>query len=76
MKKEFGKHLCFWGGGVDTQNVLPFGTEREVRDHVRKNIDIFSNHGGYIFNPVHNIQAATPTENILTAFDQAKTYRM
>ena len=68
LKKEFGKDLVFWGGGVDTQKTLPFGTPEEVYREVRERIEIFSNGGGYVFNSIHNILGNVPTENILAMF--------
>lgn len=68
LKREFGEKLCFWGGGCDTQSVLPFGTPDEVYQHTRRNIEIFSPGSGFVFSQVHNIQATVPTENILAMF--------
>jgi uroporphyrinogen decarboxylase len=68
LKREFGSQLCFWGGGCDTQTVLPFGTPDEVYAHTRQNIEIFSPGSGFVFCPVHNIQAGVPVENILAMF--------
>ncbi len=68
LKKEFGKDLVFWGGGVDTQKTLPFGTPDEIYREVRERIDIFSKGGGFVFNPIHNIQSNVPVENILAMF--------
>ncbi len=65
LKAEFGKDLVFWGGGVDTQKTLPFGTPEEVYREVRERIDIFSDGGGFVFNTIHNIQSNVSTENIL-----------
>jgi uroporphyrinogen decarboxylase len=65
LKREFGEKLCFWGGGCDTQTVLPFGTPEEVYRHTQRNIEIFSAGSGFVFSQVHNIQAGVPTENIL-----------
>jgi hypothetical protein len=65
LKKEFGRDIVFWGGGVDTQKTLPFGTPREVYKEVRERIEIFQAGGGFVFNAIHNIQANTPVENIL-----------
>ncbi len=65
LKKEFGKDIVFWGGGIDTQHTLPFGTEEEVYSEVRQNIDIFGDGGGYVFNSIHNVQSNVPTKNIL-----------
>ncbi len=68
LKKEFGKDIVFWGGGIDTQRTLPFGTPGEVYREVRKNIEIFSPGGGFVFNAVHNIQSNVPVENVLAMF--------
>lgn len=68
LKKEFGKHLVFWGGGTNTQQTLPFGTPAEVYREVRERIEIFGEGGGFVFDTVHNIQGNTPTENLLAMF--------
>jgi len=68
LKEEFGPHLVFWGGGADTQRTLPFAAPQEVYREVRERIEIFGDGGGFVFNPVHNIQANTPVENILALF--------
>ena len=64
LKKKYGSRLVFWGAGVDTQRVLPFGTVDEVREQVKRRCEIFGPDGGFIFNAIHNIQAGTPVENI------------
>ena len=69
LKDKYGERLVFWGGGVDTQQVLPFGTPEEVRKQVLERCRIFSRNGGYIFNAVHNVQACTPVENIVAMFE-------
>jgi uroporphyrinogen decarboxylase len=69
LKQQFGRDLVFWGGGVDTQRVLPFGTPSEVRDEVRRRIDDLAPGGGFVFAAVHNIQAFVPPENIVAAFE-------
>ena len=74
LKREFGKQLVFWGGGCDTQKVLPLGTVDEVHHHVRHNIEIFSGGGGYIFNQVHNIQQDVPVENVEAMFQAAYSF--
>jgi len=71
LKREFGRDIAFWGGGCDTQTVLPRGTPQEVRDHVRRNIDILAPGGGFVFNQVHNILAEVPPENILAMYEAA-----
>jgi hypothetical protein len=69
LKKEFGRAVVFWGGGVDTQKTLPFGTPDEVYREVRERIDIFFADGtGFVFNTIHNIQSNVPVENILAMF--------
>jgi uroporphyrinogen decarboxylase len=65
LKRDFGKDVVFWGGGVETQSVLPFGTPQEVKDNVRRNIDALAPGGGYVFNTIHNIQADVPPQNIV-----------
>jgi uroporphyrinogen decarboxylase len=71
LKNEFGGSLCFWGGGCDTQHVLPFGTPQEVYAHTCQNVEIFKPGGGFVFSQVHNIQANVPPENILAMFAAA-----
>jgi uroporphyrinogen decarboxylase len=71
LKREFGKDITFWGGGCDTQHVLPRGTPQEVRDHVRRNIDILAPGGGFIFNQVHNILSEVPPANIVAMYEAA-----
>jgi len=68
LKREFGRDVVFWGGGVDTQKTLPFGTPEEVYREVRERIDIFGEGGGYVFNAIHNVQASIPVENVLAMF--------
>jgi len=70
LKKEFGKQIVFWGG-IDTQQILPFGKPAEVRDEVRRRIDELAPGGGYILAAVHNIQADVPPQNIITMFEEA-----
>jgi uroporphyrinogen decarboxylase len=72
LKKDFGKHLAFWGGGCDTQRILPFGTPAEVQAEVQRRIANLAPGGGFVFNPVHNIQPHVPAENIVTMFDTAR----
>ena len=64
LKREFGKDIVFWGGGVDTQQTLPFGSPEEVYREVRERIEIFNDGGGFVFNTIHNIQGNTPLENV------------
>jgi len=74
LKKEYGQDIVFWGGGVDTQHVLPFGTPEEVAGEVRRRIDDLAPGGGFVFAAVHNIQALVPPENIVTVFETALEY--
>lgn len=68
LKNQYGDRLVFWGGGVDTQRTLPFGTPEQVYRQVRERIDIFSPGGGFVFNTIHNIQWNVPVENLLALF--------
>lgn len=69
LKEAYGKDITFWGGGVDTQKVLPYGSPREVREQVLERCEIFSKGGGFVFNAIHNIQANTPVENFVAMID-------
>jgi len=69
LKANFGNQLVFWGGGVDTQKTLPFGTPAEVREQVLRRCEIFAPGGGFVFNSIHNVQAQTPVENIVAMID-------
>ncbi len=72
LMKDFRGKIVFWGGGCDTQKVLPLGTTKEIREHVRRNIEIFSSGpGGFVFTQVHNIQQDVPTENIEAMLEAA-----
>ena len=71
LKAEFGGRIVFWGGGCDTQSVLPTATPEQIREHVRQRLAIFKPGGGYIFSQVHNIQADIPPENIIAMLDAA-----
>ncbi len=75
LKREFGKDLTFWGGGCDTQHLLPAGTEQEINEQVRRRIEIFARGGGYVFTQVHNILPNVPPQNIVAMIEAAKTYR-
>ena len=75
LKKRYGDTLTFWGGGVDTQQTLPFGKPGQVRDQVRARIDTFAPGGGFVFGAIHNVQALTPISNLLALFDAIKEYR-
>ena len=68
LKEEFGRDIVFWGGGVDTQKTLAFGTPEEVRAEVLARCEIFGRDGGFVFNAIHNIQANVPIANIVAMF--------
>lgn len=74
LKSEFGDRIVFWGGGVDTQKVLPFGTPAEVRQQVLERCRIFSKNGGFVFNAIHNVQARTPLANIVAMIDAVREF--
>ena len=74
IKREFGEELTFWGGGVDTQNILSRGAPGEVRDEVKRTLDILAPGGGYVFVPVHNIQQDVPAENYWAMWETWKEY--
>jgi len=74
LKKEFGRDLTFWGGGCDTQRILPHGSVQEVKDEVRRRIDDLAPGGGFVFCQVHNILADVPVENILAMYEAVKAY--
>ena len=74
LKAKYRDRLVFWGGGVDTQQTLPFGTPAEVRREVLERCEIFSEGGGFVFDAIHNVQAATPVENMVAMFDAVKEF--
>jgi len=69
LKKDFRRQLTFWGGGCDTRDILSGGTPAQVREHVRRQTDIWRPGGGYVFQQVHNIMADVPPANIAAMFD-------
>jgi uroporphyrinogen decarboxylase len=71
LKARFGDRMVFWGGSIDAQHVLPTASAETVREHVRRNIEVWKPGGGYVFNNVHNIQAGVPPENVAALFDAA-----
>lgn len=76
LKKEFGKDIVFWGGGVDPREILNHGTPEEVKADVRRRLDIFAPGGGYVFNNIHNIMGDVPPENIEALFEAAQEYQL
>jgi uroporphyrinogen decarboxylase len=69
LKRDFGSELVFWGGGCDTQTVLPQGTPEQVRAHVRERVKLLAPGGGFVFQQVHNILAFVPPENVVAMFE-------
>jgi len=74
LKKNYGRDIVFWGGGVDTQKVLSFGTPGDVEKQVLRLCEIFSVSGGFIFNTVHNIQATTPLQNVIAMMNGLRKF--
>lgn len=75
LKKEFGDEVVFWGGGIDTQKTLPFGTPEEIRAQVKERIEIFGENGGFVFSSIHNVQACIPEENLIALIEAIREYR-
>lgn len=75
LTERFGDRVTFWGGGIDTQQILPFGTPDEIHRQVRERMQIFGKGGGFVFNPIHNVQAGVPVENLLALYEAVKNYR-
>jgi uroporphyrinogen decarboxylase len=69
IKRRYGRNLSFWGGGVETQTTLPFGTLEEIQREVRERVELLGQGGGYVFAPIHNIQPDIPPEKVLAIFD-------
>ncbi len=74
LKRKFGERITFWGGGVDTQRTLPFGTPEQVRAEVKERIKTFGPGGGFIFNTIHNVQAKTPVENLVALYEAVRDF--
>ena len=74
LKRDFGQDLTFWGGGCDTQRVLPQGTPEEVRTHVLRQCEELAPGGGFVFQQVHNILANVPPENVIAMFDAVREF--
>jgi len=71
LKRDFGARLVFWGGGCDTRRILIEGTPAQVRDHVRRQVEIWRPGGGFVFQQVHNILADVPPANIVAMYEAA-----
>ena len=74
LKTDFGDRMVFWGGGIDSQHILPFADPETVKSEVKKNVEVFKPGGGYVFNNVHNIQAGVPPANIIALYEAAFEY--
>lgn len=74
LKTDFGDKICF-SGGVDEQELLPFGTEEEVREAVWRLLDDMSENGGFILGPTHNFQVDIPTKNIVAMYEAAHNWK-
>jgi hypothetical protein len=74
LKNTYGKDLVFWGGGIDTQDVLPNSSPVKIKEEVLRLCEIFAKDGGYVFNTVHNIQANVPVENIVAMIDAIREF--
>ena len=72
LKADFGKRLTFWGGGCDTREMLSHGTPAQIRDHVRRLLDVWRPGGGYVFQQVHNIMADVPPANVVAMLDTVR----
>jgi len=74
LKADFGKDICFWGGGCDTKFVLPKGSPQQVKEDVKRRLDIFLPGGGFVFNTVHNILPDVPPQNIVAMFEAVEEF--
>jgi uroporphyrinogen decarboxylase len=74
LKKEFGRHVTFWGGGCNSRDILPSKSPKEVKEDVKRRIEILGKGGGFIFNSIHNILPEVPPENIVAMYEAAYEY--
>jgi len=74
LKAKYGDKVTFWGGGVDTQQTLPFGTADQVRKEVRERIRVFAPRGGFVFNTIHNVQPKIPVGNVLAMYEAVREF--
>ncbi len=75
LKQKYGEQITFWGGGIDTQHVLPFGTPEQVRAMVRERMRILGPGGGFVFATIHNVQARIPVGNLMALCQAIADYR-
>jgi uroporphyrinogen decarboxylase len=75
LKQQFGDQLTFWGGSLDCQKTLPYGSVEDVVAEVQRHVEIFAPGGGYVFTSVHNVQASVPPENVIAMYDTALKFR-
>lgn len=75
LAAQFGDRATFWGGGVDTQQTLPFGTPEEVRAEVHERMRIFGPGGGFVFNPIHNVQSGVSIDNLMALYEAVEDFR-
>jgi len=74
LKADFGDGICLWGGGCDTQTILPTAAPDEVRRHVRRRLEVLAPGGGFVFQQVHNILTDVPPENVVAMFDAVAAF--
>lgn len=74
LKREFGADVTFWGGGSDTRHILNRGTVREVKDDVKRRLEVFAPGGGFVFNPIHNIMPDVPPQNVMAMFEAIEEF--
>ena len=74
LNVKYGDKIVFWGGGVDTQKILPFGTPDQVKKEVQQRISIFAPEGGFVFNTIHNVQPRIPIKNVLAMYDAVRNF--
>ncbi len=76
LKQEFGRELTFWGGSLDCQKTLPYGSVEDVVAEVQQHVEVFAPGGGYVFTSVHNVQANVPPRNVMAMYDTALQYQL
>ena len=74
LKREFGRDLVVWGGGVDTQNILGSGSVEQIKQHVKANVEALAPGGGFVFAAVHQIQANVPPKNIMAMWEAWRAF--